>query len=196
MRRRGTRRSGGLGYAGYLARLVGDGYAVAATDYERLGTPGVHPYLVSASEGRSVVDAVRAAGDLDARVSNRWFAVGHSQGGHAAMAAGELARDYGQGLDLLGTVALAPITDNRPYVDQLDQLQPYDHGYFMAIYAGLRTQHPQLRFADFLGQRALRELPRVHTTCLAELTNRLIELNLPGSEFAPRTAAAAERLRG
>ena len=37
------------------------GYAVANTDYEGLGTPGVHPYLVGRSEGRGVVDIVRAA---------------------------------------------------------------------------------------------------------------------------------------
>ena len=33
------------------------GYVVAATDYEGLGTPGLHPFLVGESEGRSVLDA-------------------------------------------------------------------------------------------------------------------------------------------
>ncbi|MDP8988286.1 MAG: lipase, partial [Actinomycetota bacterium] len=39
-----------------LAELVHAGYVVAATDYEGLGTPGPHPYLVGASAGRSVLD--------------------------------------------------------------------------------------------------------------------------------------------
>ena len=41
--------------------LLDAGYVVAATDYEGLGTPGLHPFLVGESEGRSVLDAARAA---------------------------------------------------------------------------------------------------------------------------------------
>ena len=37
---------------------------IAATDYEGLGTPGRHPYLVGESEGRSTIDAILAAGQL------------------------------------------------------------------------------------------------------------------------------------
>ena len=33
-----------------IDELIGAGYVVAATDYEGLGTPGVHPYLVGDSE--------------------------------------------------------------------------------------------------------------------------------------------------
>ncbi|MFI9550864.1 alpha/beta hydrolase family protein [Nonomuraea endophytica] len=190
------RELGGYGHPGYLAGFVRRGYVVAATDYEGLGTPGVHPYLIAESQARSVVDAVRAARDLSPDVSGVWLTVGHSQGGHAAMAAGEIAAGYGRGLDFRGTVALAPITDNRPYVDQLSQLQPFDHGYYMAILAGLSAQHPGLRLADYLGPRARREYPRIHTTCMTELTNRLIKLNLPGTEFTPATSAATAKLRG
>ena len=37
------------------------GSIVAATDYEGMGTPGPHPYLVGISEGRSGLDAALAA---------------------------------------------------------------------------------------------------------------------------------------
>ena len=37
------------------------GYAVVRTDYQGLGTPGPHPYLIGKAEGRSVLDIVRAA---------------------------------------------------------------------------------------------------------------------------------------
>src|SRR3954453_18317492 len=40
-----------------LERWLKAGYAVVRTDYEGLGTPGAHPYLVGTSEGRSVLDA-------------------------------------------------------------------------------------------------------------------------------------------
>ena len=41
--------------------LLRAGYVVAATDYEGLGTPGLHPYIVGQSEGRGMLDAARAA---------------------------------------------------------------------------------------------------------------------------------------
>src|SRR5436305_1920461 len=45
-----------------LNKWLKAGYAVVRTDYEGLGTPAEpHPYLIGASEGRSVLDIVRAA---------------------------------------------------------------------------------------------------------------------------------------
>ena len=47
-----------------VRELIAQGFVVVATDYEGLGTAGVHPYLVGESEGRGVLDIVRAAGNL------------------------------------------------------------------------------------------------------------------------------------
>ena len=44
-----------------LRDMVERGNIVAATDYPGLGTVGPHPYLVGISEGRAVLDSVRAA---------------------------------------------------------------------------------------------------------------------------------------
>ena len=55
---------GGYDHA-LLNRWLKAGYAVVRTDYEGLGTPGDHPYLIGVSEGRSVLDMVRAARKLD-----------------------------------------------------------------------------------------------------------------------------------
>ena len=49
-----------------LARWVKAGYAVVRTDYQGLGTPGVHGYLIGKDEGRSVLDIVRAARKVSA----------------------------------------------------------------------------------------------------------------------------------
>jgi hypothetical protein len=87
------------------------GLAVVATDYPGLGTPGVHPYLIGVSEGRAVLDSVRAARDLpNAGASNRFVTWGHSQGGHASLYTGELAASYAPDLKLLGVAAAAPAT--------------------------------------------------------------------------------------
>lgn len=71
-----------------------------------------HSFLSLESEGRSTIDLVRAARQLpDAALGNEptWVVVGQSQGGHAALATGELySRGYGSELRLLGVVAGAP----------------------------------------------------------------------------------------
>jgi dipeptidyl aminopeptidase/acylaminoacyl peptidase len=75
---------GGYDHA-LLNRWLKAGYAVVQTDYEGLGTPGDHPYLIGVSEGRSVLDMVRAARKLDSSLGKRVVIAGHSQGGHAAL---------------------------------------------------------------------------------------------------------------
>ncbi|MBN8934252.1 MAG: alpha/beta fold hydrolase, partial [Rhizobium pusense] len=76
---------------------------------------GTHPYLVGESEGRSVVDSVRAARQLAGASAGRRFAVwGHSQGGHAALFTGILAKRLAPELDLVGVAAAAPATELRP----------------------------------------------------------------------------------
>ncbi|MGE5413747.1 MAG: lipase family protein [Syntrophomonadaceae bacterium] len=95
---------------------------LVATDYPGLGTPGPHPYLVGESEGRAVLDAVRAARQIPkVGASNRFVAWGHSQGGQAALFAGQLARSYAPELTLVGVAAIAPVTDvGRLWRDGLD----------------------------------------------------------------------------
>src|SRR3954469_15281825 len=51
-----------------LNRWLKAGYAVVRTDYQGLGTPGIHEYLVGIAEGRSTLDIARAAHKLDSRV--------------------------------------------------------------------------------------------------------------------------------
>ena len=58
-----------------LRPLIERGYAVAATDYPGLGTPEPHPYLIGESEGRAVLDSVRAARSLPGMGGGHEFAV-------------------------------------------------------------------------------------------------------------------------
>jgi alpha-beta hydrolase superfamily lysophospholipase len=95
-----------------LAAFIAAGYVVTATDYPGLGTPGPHPYLVGESEGRAVIDSVRMADRLEGTGAGPRYALwGHSQGGHAALWAGQIAAEYGRGLQLVGVAAAAPATE-------------------------------------------------------------------------------------
>ena len=92
--------------------VLAQGWSVVATDYAGLGTKGPHGYLVGESEGRSVLDAIRAAQELEeAHLGVRTAIWGHPQGGHAALWAGSLASTYAPELDIVGVAALSPASD-------------------------------------------------------------------------------------
>ncbi len=89
-------------------RLLQRGIAVARTDYEGIGTPGPHPYLVGRSLARSMVDMVRAARALSPTVGRSYLAAGHSEGGVAALWTGYLGPQIAPELRLRGVAAVAP----------------------------------------------------------------------------------------
>jgi pimeloyl-ACP methyl ester carboxylesterase len=91
-----------------LDALLARGWAVVMTDYEGLGTPGPHPYLLGQSEARGVLDIVRAARRLYPQISAQLTIVGHSQGGQAALFAAHYAPTWTPELTLRGVAALAP----------------------------------------------------------------------------------------
>jgi pimeloyl-ACP methyl ester carboxylesterase len=103
-----------------LADYLQAGFVVAATDYQGLGTPGIHPYLLGESEGRGVLDAARAARLLPGvHTSSTVMIYGHSQGGQAALFAGQLAPTYAPQLHVVGVVAAAPATNLSTIVSVL-----------------------------------------------------------------------------
>ncbi len=123
------------------------GYAVAMSDYEGLGTPpGAHPYLEPRTAAFNVIDAVRALRNIFPDVSARWAAFGHSQGGQAAWAADEVAGWYGDGLDLVGTVALSPAANITPMADlaESQSLTGEQQGFLPLIIAGIQRYDAQL----------------------------------------------------
>lgn len=95
-----------------LASLLRHGYVIAATDYQGLGGPGPHPYLVGPSAAHSVLDIVRAAREVPgASTGNRFVVWGESQGGHATLWTSQLAATYAPDLQLMGAAAAAPPVD-------------------------------------------------------------------------------------
>lgn len=95
-----------------VTEAVRRGYVFVAPDYPGLGSAMPHPYLVGSSTAHSVLDAVRATRSIAGAASGNRFAVwGESQGGHAALWTGQLARNYASDLQLMGVAAAAPPTD-------------------------------------------------------------------------------------
>jgi len=93
-----------------LRQMIAAGYVVAATDYSGLGAPGFHQYLVGPTAARNVLDAVVAAQQIpQARAGKQAVVFGWSEGGQAAVWAGQIADYVADSAKILGVAALAPV---------------------------------------------------------------------------------------
>ena len=171
-----TRGPDPLGRIPGLAAMLARGWIVAATDYPGLGTPGPHPYLVGISEGRSVLDSVRAARRIAGSVASDRFVVwGHSQGGQAALFAGKLARSYTPELHLVGVAAAAPASELANLFD--DDLSTPAGKILTAytLYSWAKVYHAPL--APVLGPVQLADVERIAATCNENLAG-VVDLGL------------------
>lgn len=161
-----------------------------ASDYIGMGPIGeIQAYLSRASEGHSVVDAVRAARNLEGTgAGDRFVVLGNSQGGHGALATNELAAGYAPELDLLGTVAMAPAAVFDKTYGPLDELVTRVVG-AMGVVA-LATEHPEIDLADILGPAAMAALPTIRGGCTNEITTAV--LGIPFDEFYVHDPATTE----
>jgi pimeloyl-ACP methyl ester carboxylesterase len=146
------------------------GWAVAQTDYQGLGTPGLHPYLIGESEGRSVIDIVSAARDLSGRVGRRWAAVGHSQGGHAVLWAAALAKGHAPTLKLTGAVPIAPASHIGEQAALIDDIEGNPFGGLPALIIAAGLQSAGIAPEVALSDRALALYPQIEQRCVAELS--------------------------
>ncbi|MFP5255906.1 MAG: alpha/beta fold hydrolase [Acidimicrobiia bacterium] len=145
------------------------GMAVVATDYEGLGTPGRHPYLVGESQGRGVLDVVRAARALGSPVGagERVVLWGHSQGGHAVLFANQIAAGWAPELEVVGTVAGAP-PSQMPLI--AEALTDGPMGFFLAmVVAGWSAAYPDLAPEEVLTPEGLVRLDEVDRGCLGHV---------------------------
>jgi hypothetical protein len=104
-------RSGGpaidASYGGLMSLFLEQGYVVAFTDYEGLGTSDPYPFAVLDSSAHAMLDAARAGRDLlGPLASNRVVLFGHGLGADAATTGGERAATYAPDLDVRGVIAV------------------------------------------------------------------------------------------
>ena len=150
--------------------LLDAGYLVVASDFEGLGTPGRHPYIVGDSEARGTIDIVRAAQGLpDLDVSDRYLVWGHSQGGHAAMFALDIGEEWAPELDQVGVVAGAP-PSQLLLINAALQTSPFRHYIAMAA-AGINAAYgdEEAPLDQVLTPEGLEFLDNVDTGCSRDL---------------------------
>ncbi|MDO5498926.1 MAG: lipase family protein [Propionibacteriaceae bacterium] len=158
--------SEGLEYEGiYITGLLKRGYAIAMTDYEGLGTAGMHTYMDRQSQAHTVLDAVRAAQKLPATglsTSNPVGIQGYSQGGGAGASAAELASEYAPELRVRGAVVGAVPADLKAVSQKIDHSLYTDFVLYAA--RGLAESY-DIDPADFANELGLQTTGRIEDHC-------------------------------
>jgi alpha-beta hydrolase superfamily lysophospholipase len=150
-----------------VAQLLARGLTVAAPDYPGLGTAQPHPYLIGASEGRSIIDSVRAARNLDPVLSLQYAVDGHSQGGQGALFANQLAPSYDGALVLKGTASIAPVSNADVFAPIIPGTP--GQGYLVMGLFGLSAVDATVNPATLLAAPAKLKTPVLATGCLLEI---------------------------
>ncbi|MGB3772978.1 MAG: lipase family protein [Rhodococcus sp. (in: high G+C Gram-positive bacteria)] len=188
-----------LGTIGLVTPLLARGAVVSVTDYEGLGTDDPHPYLNSTSSGYDIIDSVRAARNVAPGSGTRWAALGVSQGGQATWSAAELASEYGDGLDFLGSANLSPAVDVSPIAPAsgLDGLTVPQQAIMPLVVEGFLADNPDYTDADFLSGGLL-ENKDVLLACTGPLaTGKLAAATSIGpNDVAPSSPEAYDAIRG
>lgn len=148
--------------------LLDRGYTVVATDYTGLGAEGPDSYLIGATAGHNVLDAVRAAQQIpDAEAGSDVVLWGHSQGGQAVLFAAELAEDYAPELRIRAVAAAAPAADlsalMKTHLDDISgvTIGSYAFTAFAEIYADRGAD-----IVDILTAEAVAIQPQMNELCL------------------------------
>jgi pimeloyl-ACP methyl ester carboxylesterase len=160
-----------------LARpFLEQGMVVVATDYEGLGTPGLHPYIAGESEGRGTLDIARAARNLGALTgaSDQVVLWGHSQGGHAVLFANQIAPTWAPELDIVGTVAGAP-PSQLPLISAALQDSPFKH-YIAMTAAGWNAAFPDADLDLVITPEAQALLPVMDEGCSEEIADAFADV--------------------
>jgi hypothetical protein len=153
-----------------------------ASDYIGLGPIGErHSYLDGTDEAHSVIDAVRAARQLEplTHAGKVWVAAGHSQGGHSALWTNQLGPTYAPELDLRGTASIAPASMLTHTYGQSDHVIPRMVG-LMMLYGGV-TNHPDIHPHDYVGKKVASADSVIDTGCLNDIINKIV--GTPEAEF-------------
>jgi alpha-beta hydrolase superfamily lysophospholipase len=158
-----------------VAFVTGQGIAFVATDYQGLGTPGPHPYLVNQIEGRNVLDSVRtlqAMPGSGVTPASKVVVWGHSQGGGAAAFAAELQPTYAPDLAVVGAMVGAPAAD----FGGLASAAPAGgtrFGFVVMALAGYAAAYPDVELGTLLTVEGRRVASSIETQCSDEILGAL-----------------------
>lgn len=187
------------GYSSAMVTLLNRGYVVVMSDYQGLGIKGQeHDATDWITLGNNMIDAVRAARKVSPDTSVKWAADGSGQGGLAAWAAAERARDYGGGLNMVGAISLSPFSDLSPLVDVANKgaLGAMQERLMMVLLQNAAAHNPDFDL-DLYRSGVAKDNWDLLTDCAPTDPNgaQKIAAQVKADDLRPRDDAAADALR-
>ncbi len=145
--------------AGLISMVLARGWAVAVTDYEGLGTPGDHTYMVGRALGPNVLDSMRAARRLhpeELPADGPAALIGYSEGGFATAWAAQLQPSYAPDIPLKAIAAGAAAAN-------LEVAGPSLDGSFFSFFTayggiGYAAGYPELDLDQYLTEEGRKSI--------------------------------------
>ena len=109
-----------------------------------------------------------------AHASTKVLVYGHSQGGQAALFAGQIAPSYAPDLQLLGVAAVAPVSDLTALLPEVTAT-PIALGYAVMATVGFHAAYPSLELGSVLTPAAIAGLGYVDQHCAADVIDHYAE---------------------
>lgn len=145
-----------------LQAMIDAGWIVCATDYQGLGTPGMHQYMVNRTQARDAINIVHAARSMKVGAGTKVGVLGWSQGGGTAAAVAELDSSEIGDLELIGTVPMSPgvpsISIANPIgpAAALTSTSTPPDAHLVMMLAGYAAGFPELSLSDALTPLGMR----------------------------------------
>ena len=177
-------------FEGLISKILEKNYVFVATDYEGLGTSGLHTYAQAGAYGKSMLDAARAAQRFNPAAGNDdVLFLGFSAGGSALAKASEIADDYAPELNVLGGIGLAGGFIQSAEVPEIVMRGPYRAVMVMAIAAREAVYGPEVSpVSDVLTEFGISTLDKLEELCTNDLVLYYLQFepeeifNLPFTE--------------
>jgi hypothetical protein len=155
--------------AGLMAMALARGWTLAITDYEGLGTPGDHTYMVGRALGPNVLDSMRAARQLcpeQLPAEGPAAIIGYSEGGAAAAWAAQLQPTYAPDVPLAAVVAGAAAAN-------VEVAGPSLEGSFFSFFIayggiGYAAAYPELDLDSYLTPMARKRIGQLRESSIVQ----------------------------
>ncbi|TKJ68566.1 lipase [Pseudomonas viridiflava] len=159
----------------YLNQWLAQGYAVVATDYQGLGTPGQHPYGLTRPLAFDILDSIRAVMGGGFHLSKRVVVFGQSQGGRAAFATAVYASTYAPELNIVGVVATGtPYAGVQKRSGVAVGSTPSTFSYNLLRLGTGALLDPSFVPADYVSERAVAAFKLSQRACLHDIEQQVI----------------------
>lgn len=182
----------------YLGYWLEQGYAVAASDYQGLGTLGTHPYMAVRPMAYNNLDLIRAVQAADFPVSDAVVVTGQSQGASASISTAIFAEQYAPEIDLRAVVATGvpyfseQVMKGMEMTADLDAVDPI---LALTVYGLTLTElmDPNFHLQDVVTDAAWPTVSQVGNACVFDFIGQTMQAGLsPRTTFSGPIQAAQQ----